>query len=68
MVRALILRLKIRSLWLLYILATDDVKASGGHANNDVPFKNCAPFTKYIIHINDEQIDTAGEIDIMMPM
>ena len=40
----------------------------GGDTNTDVVFKNCAPFTKCITHINDEHIDTAENIDITMPM
>ena len=31
-------------------------------------FKNCAPFTKCITHINDEHVDTAENFDIVMPM
>ena len=31
-------------------------------------FKNCAPFTKCITHINDEHVDTAENLDIVMPM
>ena len=33
-----------------------------------VTFKNCAPFTKYISRINNTDIDTAQDIDIVMPM
>ena len=31
-------------------------------------FKNCTPFTKWISRINNADIDTAQEIDIVMPM
>ena len=31
-------------------------------------FQNCAPFTKFIIKINDTEIDTAQGIDIVMPI
>ena len=31
-------------------------------------FKNCAPFTKCISRINNTDIDTAQDIDIVMPM
>ena len=31
-------------------------------------FKNCAPFTKFISRINSKDIDTAQDIDIVMPM
>ena len=30
--------------------------------------KNCAPFTKCNLEINDEHIDTAENLDIVMPM
>ena len=33
-----------------------------------VTFKNCAPFTKCIRRINNTDIDTAQDIDILMPM
>ena len=33
-----------------------------------VTFKNCAPFTKCINRINNTDIDTAQDIDIVMPM
>ena len=51
-----------------YILVTGDIKATDGNANTRVAFKNCAPFTKYITHINDEHVDDAKYLDIVMPM
>ena len=51
-----------------YILVIGDIKATGGDTNTRVAFKNCAPFTKCITHINDEDIDGANNIDIIMPM
>ena len=42
--------------------------AEGGDANTRVTLKICAPFTKYIIHINDEHVDNADNLDIIMPM
>ena len=36
-----------------YILVTGDITATNGEANTKVVFKNCAPFTKSITHIND---------------
>ena len=42
--------------------------ATGGDVNTRVAFKNCAPFTKCITHINDEQVDNADNFDIIMPM
>ena len=42
--------------------------ATGGDANTRVAFRNCAPFTKCITHINDEHVDNADNLDIIMPM
>ena len=42
--------------------------ATGGDVNTRVAFKNCAPFTKCVTHINDEQVDNADNFDIIMPM
>ena len=50
-----------------YILVTD-ITATGGNADTKVAFKNCAPFTKGITQINDEQVDGADNLDIIMPM
>ena len=36
--------------------------------NKDLIFKNCAPFTKCISRIHNADIDTAQDIDIVMPM
>ena len=51
-----------------YILVTGDITATGGDANTKVAFKNCAPFTKCVTHINDEHVDNADNLDIVMPM
>ena len=51
-----------------YILVTGNITATGGDANTRVAFKNCASFTKCITHINDEHVDGANNLDIIMPM
>ena len=51
-----------------YILVTGDITATGGDANTRVAFKNCAPFTKCITHINDEHVDNIDNFDIIMAM
>ena len=51
-----------------YILVTGNITATGGDANTRVAFKNCAPFTKCKTHINDEHVDNADNLDIIMPM
>ena len=37
-----------------YILVKTDIAAAGGDANTKAAFKDCAPFTKWITHINNE--------------
>ena len=51
-----------------YILVTGDITATGGDANTKVAFKNCAPFTKCVTHINDQHVDNADDLDIVMPI
>ena len=51
-----------------YILVTGNITATGGDANTRVAFKSCAPFTKCITHINDEHVDNADNLDIVMPI
>ena len=46
----------------------DDAAKRLDERNKGVIFKNCAPFTKCIIRINNTDIDTAQDIDIVMPM
>ena len=38
-----------------YILVTGDIKIVGGNANTNIAFKNCHPFIRSVIHLNDEQ-------------
>ena len=40
----------------------------GGNANTKVAFKNCAPFTRCVTHINDEHVETAENLDIIMSL
>ena len=37
-------------------------------ANANVAFKNFTPFTRSVTHINDEHVETAENLDIIMPM
>ena len=47
---------------------TGNVKVVGVAAHTNVAFKNCAPFTRCVTHINDENIATTEHLDIIMPM
>ena len=52
----------------VYILVTGNITTTGGDANIRVAFKNCAPFTKFKTHINDEHVENADNLDIIMPI
>ena len=47
---------------------TGDIKLTNIAADTNVEFKNCAPFTRCVTHINDEHVETAENLDIIMPM
>ena len=47
---------------------TVDIKVANIIADTNVAFKNCAPFTKCVTHINDEHVETVENLDIIMPM
>ena len=49
-----------------YILVTGNIQNKP--ANSVVAFKNCAPFHKCDVTINDEYIEKAEDLDIVMPM
>ena len=49
-----------------YILVDGTIKAAAGNANTRLALKNCAPFTKCNLEINDEHVDTAENLDIVM--
>ena len=47
---------------------TGDIKVTNIAADINVAFKNYAPFTRCVTHINDEHVETAENLDIIMPM
>ena len=51
-----------------YILVDGTIRAAAANANTRLASKNCAPFTKCNLEINDEHVDTAENLDIVMPM
>ena len=51
-----------------YILVDGTTRAGAADANTRLVLKNCAPFTKCNLEINDEHVDTAENLDIVMPM
>ena len=51
-----------------YILIDGTIRAEAADANTKLALKNCPPFTKCNLEINDEHVDTAENLDITMPM
>ena len=51
-----------------YILVNGTIRAAAANANTRLSLTNCAPFTKCNLEINDEHVDTAENLDIVMPM
>ena len=51
-----------------YILVDGTIRAAGAVNATRLALKNCAPFTKRNLEINDEHVDTAENLDIVMPM
>ena len=51
-----------------YILIDGTIRADAADPNTRLALKNCAPFTKCNLEINDEHVDTAENSDITMPM
>ena len=51
-----------------YILDDGTIRAAAANANTRLALKICASFTKCNLEINDEHVDTAGNLDIVMPM
>ena len=51
-----------------YILVNGTIREAAADGNTRLALKNCAPFTKCNLEINDEHVDTAENLDIVMPM
>ena len=51
-----------------YILVDGTIRGTGGNNNTRLALKNCAPFTKCNLEINDEHVDTVENLDIVIPM
>ena len=52
-----------------YILVTENITSTNtSDANTRIAFKNRAPFTKCITHINYEHVNNADNLDIIIPM
>ena len=51
-----------------YILVDGTIRAAAADANTRLALKTWAPFTKCNLEINDEHVDTAENLNIVMPM
>ena len=51
-----------------YILVYGTIRADAANNDTRLALKNCAPFTKCNLDINDEHTDTAENLDIVIPM
>ena len=51
-----------------YILIDGTIRAAAADANTWLALKNCAPFTKCNLEINDEHVNTTENLDITMTM
>ena len=51
-----------------YILVDGTIRADPAVNATRLALKNCAPFIKCNLEINDEHVDTAENLDIVMPM
>ena len=47
-----------------YILVTGNIKVLNGNDATRVAIKNCHPFTRASFKLNDEQVDTADNLDL----
>ena len=51
-----------------YILLDGTIRSDAAVNATRLALKNCAPFTKCNLEINDEHVDTTENLDIVMPM
>ena len=51
-----------------YILVDGTIRAANALNATRLALKNCAPFTKCNLEINDEHVDTAENLNIVMPV
>ena len=48
-----------------YILVTGNIKVENGNDATRVAIKNCHPFTKVFFKLNDSQVDTVDNLDLI---
>ena len=50
------------------MLVTGYIAAVGDDENTPIAFKKSAPFRRCVTHVNDEHVETAENLDIIMPV
>ena len=48
------------------VLVTGDIKVAAANENTKIAIKNCHPFIRATFKLNDEQVDTADNLDLTM--
>ena len=51
-----------------YILVTGDIKVQNGNDATRVAIKNCHPFTRASLKLNNEQVDIADNLDLTISL
>ena len=51
-----------------YILVDGTIRAAAANDNTRLALKNCTPFSKCNLEVNDEHVDTAENLNMTMPM
>ena len=49
-----------------YVLVTGNIKVQNGNDATRVAIKNCHPFTRATFKLNNEQVDSANNLDLTM--
>ena len=49
-----------------YILVTGNIAVVNGNNDTKVCFKTCSSFIRYVKHLNDEHVETAENLDLIM--
>ena len=52
----------------VYILVTGNIAVVNGDNNTQVCFKSCSYFTRFVTRLNDEHVETADNLGIIMNM
>ena len=51
-----------------YILVTGDIAVANENNDTLVCFKNCSPFARCVLHLNDEHVESAENLDLIIEL